>query len=192
MQANDIRKGSILIHKGELWQAVEVEHRTPGNWRAFVQVKLRNIKTGIHTNERFQSTANVEKAWLDKRKAEYLYDDPTTGPVFMDQESYEEDGVIEEGPRDLLGETMNWVKPNGEVEVTFYEGTPIGIELPANVELVITDTEPAAKGNTVSNVQKPATLETGHVIKVPAHIGVGDTVKVSTVTGEFQERVSSK
>ncbi|MFV1959136.1 MAG: elongation factor P [Planctomycetota bacterium] len=186
MLANDIRKGSIIIHRGDLWQAVDVEHRTPGNWRAFVQVKLRNVKTGTHISERFQSTANVEKAWLDKRKAEYLYDDPNTGPVFMDQETFEQYSL----PREILGEAMRWVKPNGEVEVTFYEGSPIGLELPPNVVLAVTDTEPAAKGNTVSNVQKPATLETGHVIKVPSHINVGDTVRVSTGTGEFQERVN--
>ena len=187
MQANDIRKGSILIHKGELWQAVDVEHRTPGNWRAFVQVKLRNIKSGIHVNERFQSTATVERAWLDKRKAEYLYDDANTGPVFMDQENYEQYSL----PRDLLGEAMNFVKPNATVEVTFYEGTPIGLELPANVDLKVEETEPAAKGNTVSNVQKPAKLETGYTAKVPSHINEGDVVRISTVTGEFQERVNA-
>ncbi len=186
MQANDIRKGSILIHKGDLWQAVEVEHRTPGNWRAFVQVKLRNVKTGTHVSERFQSTANVEKAWLDKRQAEYLYDDPNTGPVFMDQESFEQFSL----PRDLLGDSMHYVKPNGMVEVTFYEGAPIGLELPANVDLEVVETEPTAKGNTVSNVLKPAKVETGYVVKVPSHIGVGDVVRVSTVTGEFQERVN--
>ena len=186
MQANDIRKGSILIHKGELWQAVEVEHRTPGNWRAFVQVKLRNVKTGIHVAERFQSTENVEKAWLDKRKAEYLYDDPTTGPVFMDQESYEQYSLDPE----LLGDAMGYVKENEVVEVTFHEGTPIGLDLPANVVLQIKETEPAVKGDTVSNVQKPAVLETGLTVKVPAHIREGDYVKVSTVTGEFQERVN--
>jgi len=186
MQANDIRKGSVLIHKDELWQAVEVEHRTPGNWRAFVQVKLRNIKSGVHINERFQSTASVEGAWLDRRKAEYLYDDPNTGPVFMDAENYEQYSL----PRDLLGEAMGYVKANAEVEVTFHESTPIGLSLPANVDLAIIETEPAAKGNTVNNVQKPATLETGLVIKVPAHINEGDTVRVSTVTGEFQERVN--
>ena len=186
MQANDIRKGSILVHKGELWQAVEVEHRTPGNWRAFVQVKLRNVKTGIHVNERFQSTENVEKAWLDKRKAEYLYDDPNTGPVFMDQETYEQYSLSAE----LLGDAMRWVKANEVVEVTFYEGTPIGLDLPPNVELEIKETDPATKGDTVSIVQKPATLETGAVVKVPAHIRVGDIIRVSTVTGEFQERVN--
>ena len=163
-----------------------MEHRTPGNWRAFVQVKLRNVKTGVHTAERFQSTANVEKAWLDKRKAEYLYDDPNSGPVFMDQETYEQFSLSKE----LLGDSMEYVKPNEVVEVTFYEGNPIGLELPANVELRIVETEPAVKGDTVSNVQKPATLETGLKIKVPAHIRVGDLVKVSTATGEFQERVN--
>ncbi len=186
MQANDIRKGSILIIKGELWQAVEVDHRTPGNWRAFVQVKLRNVKSGVHMSDRFQSTANVERAWLDKKKVEYLYDDPSTGPVFMDQQTFEQFSL----PRDVLGDAMSFVKPNAEVEVTFHEGIPIGLELPANVDLVITDTEPAAKGNTVSNVLKPATLETGFVVKVPAHINTGDTIRVSTVTGEFQERVN--
>jgi len=186
MLANDIRKGSILLLKGELWQAVEVEHRTPGNWRAFVQVKLRNLKTGVHTNERFQSTENVEKAWLDRRQAEYLYDDPNTGPVFMDKENFEQYCL----PREILGDAMSFVKPNGEVEVTFHEGTPIGLELPANVDLEVKHTEPAAKGNTVSNVLKPATLETGYVVKVPAHINEGDVVRVSTVTGEFQERVN--
>lgn len=186
MQANEIRKGSILIHKGELWQAVEVEHRTPGNWRAFVQVKLRNVKTGIHMAERFQSTASVEPAWLDKRKAEYLYDDANTGPVFMDQETYEQYGLSKE----LLGESMRYVKPNEIVEVTFYDGSPIGLELPPNVVLQITETDPATKGDTVNNVQKPALLETGHTVKVPAHIRVGDFIKISTVTGEFQERVN--
>lgn len=186
MQANEIRKGSILIHKGELWQAVEVEHRTPGNWRAFVQVKLRNVKTGVHNAERFQSTASVEKAWLDKREAEYLYDDPNTGPVFMDQETYEQYSLNAE----LLGDAMLYVKPNEIVEVTFYEGTPIGLDLPPNVTLQIQETDPAVKGDTVSGVLKPAVVETGATIKVPAHIRVGDFIKVSTVTGEFQERVN--
>jgi elongation factor P len=186
MQANDLRKGSIILHKGGLWQAVEVTHRTPGNLRAFVQAKLRNVKTGVHVTERFASTESVEQAWLDRRKAEYLYDDPNTGPVFMDQETFEQYSLS----REVLGEAMNYVKPNAEVEVTFYEGTAIGLSLPANVDLVITETEPAAKGNTVSNVLKPALLETGFTVKVPAHINEGDTVRVSTSTGEFLERVN--
>lgn len=187
MQANDLRKGSIISWNGHLWQAVEVHHRTPGNLRAFVQAKLRNIKTGAHVTQRFNSSENVDPVWLDKREAEYLYDDPNTGPVFMDAENFEQYGLS----REVLGDSMNYVKPNQKVEVTFYEGTPIGLALPANVELDVVDTEPAAKGNTVSNVQKDAKVETGYTLKVPSHINVGDRIRISTVTGEFQERVNA-
>ncbi len=187
MQANELRKGSIISWNGQLWVAVEVHHRTPGNLRAFVQAKLRNLKSGQHVTQRFNSSETVEQVWLDKREAEYLYDDATTGPVFMDSENFEQYGLS----REVLGDAMNYVKPNQKVEVTFHEGAPIGLALPANVELEIVDTEPAAKGNTVSNVQKDAKVETGYVLKVPSHINVGDRVRISTVTGEFQERVNA-
>lgn len=186
MDATNIRKGSFIKHKDGLWQAVDVTHRTPGNKRGFVQVKLRNVLSGIHVTERFSSNEDVEAAWLDARQAQYLYDDATTGPVFMDSESYEQFSLN----RDVLGDAMHYVRENDEVEVTFYEGTPIGLRLPAKVDLVIVETEPAVKGDTVSNVQKPATLETGLVVKVPAHINQGDKIRVSTVSGEFQERVN--
>lgn len=187
MQANELRKGSYIKWNGVLWQAVEITHRTPGNLRAFVQAKLRNIKSGQHVTQRFNSSEVVEPVWLDKREAEYLYDDPSTGPVFMDAENFEQYGLS----RDVLGDAMNYVKPNQKVEVTFYEGAAIGLALPANVELEVVDTEPAAKGNTVSNVQKDAKVETGYVLKVPSHINVGDRIRLSTVTGEFQERVNA-
>ena len=186
MDATSIRKGTYLKHKGELWQAVDVTHRTPGNKRGFVQVKLKNIKNGGHITERFSSNEDVEGAWLDTRKATYLYDDPNTGPVFMDSESYEQYSL----DRELLGDAMNYVLENTDVEVTFHEEQPIGIALPAKVDLVITETEPAVKGDTVNAVLKPATLETGYVVKVPSHIRVGDKIRVSTTTGEFQERVN--
>ncbi|MDA1195471.1 MAG: elongation factor P [Planctomycetota bacterium] len=186
MDATNIRKGSFIKHKEELWQAVEVMHRTPGNKRGFVQVKLRSIRNGTHITERFASNQDVDSAWLDTRKAQYLYDDPNTGPVFMDSESFEQYSL----DREILGDAMHWVKENDEVEVTFYELSPIGLVLPAKVDLVVTDTEPAVKGDTVNNVLKPATLETGVVVKVPAHIRVGDKVRVSTASAEFQERVN--
>lgn len=187
MQAADLRKGSIILWNAQLWQAVEVNHRTPGNLRAFIQAKLRNLKSGQHVTQRFGSTETLESVWLDKREAEYLYDDATSGPMFMDSENFEQYGLA----RDVLGEAMNFVKPNMKVEVTFHDGQAIGLVLPANVELEVVDTEPAAKGNTVSNVMKDATLETKYVVKVPSHINVGDTIRVSTVTGEFQERVNA-
>jgi elongation factor P len=186
MDATNIRKGSFIKHKDALWQAVDVTHRTPGNKRGFVQVKMRNVMNGSHVTERFSSNEDVEGAWLDTRKAQYLYDDATTGPVFMDSETFEQFGLS----RDVLGDAMSYVKENDEVEVTFYEEKPIGLQLPAKVDLVIVETEPAVKGDTVNNVQKPATLETGLVVKVPAHISAGDKIRVSTATGEFQERVN--
>lgn len=186
MDAVTIRKGTVFKHKGELWQAVDVTHRTPGNKRGFVQVKMRNVMNGTHITVKFSSNENVEPAWLDDRKSQYLYEDPTTGPVFMDLETYEQFSLS----KDVLGDTMGYVKENEEVEVTFYEGTPIGISLPAKVELVITETEPAVKGDTVNSVTKPATLETGLVVQVPSHIRQGDKIRISTQTGEFQERVN--
>jgi elongation factor P len=186
MDATNIRKGSFIKHKGDLWQAVDVTHRTPGNKRGFVQVKMRNMRTGSHVTEKFSSNENVEGAWLDTRKAQYLYDDAHTGPVFMDLESYEQYSL----DRDVLGDTMNYVKENAEFEVTFHEGAAIGLSLPAKVDLVITETDPAVKGDTVNSVMKDAKLETGFVIKVPGHIRQGDKIRVSTTTGEFQERVN--
>ncbi|MDF1701051.1 MAG: elongation factor P [Planctomycetota bacterium] len=186
MDATNIRRGSFIKHKGDLWQAVEVTHRTPGNKRGFVQVKMRNMRTGGHITERFASNEDVEGAWLDTRKAQYLYDDAQTGPVFMDLESYEQYSL----DREILGEAMHYVKENEEVEVTFHDGSAIGLALPAKVELIVKETEPAVKGDTVNNVMKPATLETGVVVKVPAHIREGDKVRISTSTGEFQERVN--
>ncbi|MCB9825654.1 MAG: elongation factor P [Planctomycetota bacterium] len=186
MDATELRKGTFITHKGELWQAVEVTHRTPGNLRGFVQVKLRNVRNGGHITERFSSNQTVESAWLDRRRAQYLYDDATMGPVFMDNESYEQFNL----PRDLLGDSMSYILPNQDVDLTFHEGTAIGLDLPAKVDLVVTETEPAVKGDTVNSVLKPATLETGLVIKVPSYIRIGDKVRVSTSTGEFQERVN--
>src|SRR5262245_16241827 len=186
MIANDLRKGTIVMHKNALWQAVEVTHRTPGNLRAFIQAKLRNLKTGVHVTERFASTDSIEQAWLDKRKAEFLYEDNQSGPVFMDSENYEQFNL----PKDVLGDVMGYVPPNTVVEVTWHEGQPLTIQLPSSVELEVTDTEPGVRGHTVSNVFKPATLSTGLVVKVPMHINKGDVIRVNTESGEFLDRVN--
>ncbi|MDJ0973641.1 MAG: elongation factor P [Planctomycetota bacterium] len=186
MDAVSIRKGTVFLHKGELWQAVDVTHRTPGNKRGFVQVKMRSVKSGTHVTQKFSSSETVESAWIDSRKCQYLYDDPNTGPVFMDNETYEQFGL----ERDLLGDAMNYIKENEEVEVQFHDGTAIGLNLPAKVDLVVQETEPAVKGDTVNAVLKPATVETGYVVKVPSHIRVGDKIRISTSSGEFQERVN--
>jgi len=186
MNANEMRRGTIISYRGALWQAVEVTHRTPGNLRAFVQAKIRNLITGVSMTERFASTDTVEQAWLDKRKCEYLYMDHQTGPVFMDSENYEQFTISKE----VLGDAMGYIPENTVVEVTFHEGKPLTVQLPSSVELKVVETEPGARGNTVSNVFKPAKLQTGIVVKVPMHINLGDTVRVNCETGEFLDRVN--
>ena len=185
MNANEMRKGTIIMYEGDLWQAVEITHRTPGNLRAFVQAKLRNLRSGVHKTDRFASTDSVEQAWLDKKKCEYLYSEPS-GPVFMDVENYEQFTL----PKDVLGDAMSYIPPNTQIDVSFHEGTAITIQLPSGVELRVTETEPGMRGNTVNNTFKPATVETGLVVKVPMHINKGDLIRVNTESGEFLDRVN--
>lgn len=185
MNANELRKGMIVMYRDQLWVAVEITHRTPGNLRAFVQAKLRNLKSGSAITERFASTDNVDQAWLDKKTCEYLYDEPA-GPVFMDVESFDQFTL----PKDVLGDTMSYVPPNTRIDVSFHEGTAVTVQLPASVELKVVETEPGMRGNTVNNTFKPATTETGLVVKVPMHINQGDVIRVSTDSGEFLDRVN--
>ncbi len=184
-QATEIRKGSVLVLDGELYVCLDFQHNTPGNKRGNVQTKLKSLQGGTSLNKKFSSTERVEFAFLDKRPCEYLYRD-ATGYVFMDLENYEQYTLNE----DQAADAMRFIVENGQVQVTFFEGQAVSIDLPGNVELKITHTEPGIKGDSVSNVFKPATLETGLEIKVPNHIVIEDIVKVSTQTGEFQGRVS--
>jgi elongation factor P len=183
--ANDIRKGNVLVIDGELYLCTDVTHRTPGNLRALVQAKLKNLRSGTIVQRKLSATERVDLAFLDKRNCEYLYRDGSNF-VFMDTETYEQYHLNE----DTVGEQMPYIVENTTVQVTFHEQTPISLELPGSVELEVTHTEPGIKGDSVSNVFKPATLQTGLEIKVPNHINIGDRVKVSTQTGEFQGRVN--
>lgn len=184
--ATDIRKGTVLILDGNLWVCTEFMHMTPGNLRGRVQTKLRSLKSGQIVDRRFSADERVETAYLEKKPCEYLYRDGNYF-VFMDQQNYEQYMIGAE----TVGEQIQFILPNATVQVTFYENLPISIDLPGTVELKVTETEPGVRGDTVSNVFKPATLETGLQIKVPNHISVGDVVRVSTATGEFQGRVKS-
>jgi elongation factor P len=181
--ATDIRKGTVLIMDGQLFICTDFAHATPGNLRGRVQTKLRNLKTGQIIDRKFSSDERIETAYLDKRACEYLYKDGKYY-VFMDQSNFEQ-YMLEEA---IVGEQMGYIVPNSTVQVTFYETTPVSIDLPGTVELKVTETDPGVRGDTVSNVFKPATLETGLQIKVPNHISVGDVVRISTSTGEFQGR----
>ena len=183
-KATDVRKGQVIEKDGELFVIAEYEHRTPGNLRAIINIKIKSLATGQTQQMRLSSSDTLEVAYLDRRKCEYLYKESNGDFVFMDARSYEQFHL----PNDLVGEKMGYVKENTTVEVTFHDTTPIDIALPKAVELVIVEAEDAVKGNTATNVKKDAVLETGLSIKVPLHIGAGELVRVSTETGEFLGR----
>ena len=173
----------IKWNNNDLYSILKMEHRTPGNLRAFVQVKMRNLRTGAMFDNRFSSTEQVERAILDEQEMEFLYDDGEQY-TFMNTETYEQVALNKE----LLGDAVNYLTPNIKVHVEFYEGKPMSVELPATVDLKVMQTEPGLKGATVSNVGKPATMETGLVVQVPAFINEGETIRVSTSEGTYLER----
>jgi elongation factor P len=183
INATDIRKGLIIKIDGELFSVSGFQHVTPGKGRAHMQVSIKSLKQGNVTQKRFRSTDKVEDVFLEHIDMEYLYKDGENF-CFMNTENYEQVLLTKE----VLGDTMLYITPNSKVKVSFYEGNAIGIELPASVTLKIIETDPGTKGDTVTNVFKPAKLETGHIIKVPPFINPGELVKVDTRTGQFLGR----
>ena len=184
IQATQLRPGVVIKHDGELFSIFSVSHRTPGNKRGFVQARMRNLRTGAMMDYKFSSEDRVERAIVDEHEMEYLYNDGDDY-YFMNTEDFEQVHL----KKDTLGETVEYLTPNLKIMVEFYEGKPVGIELPATVDLEVTETEPALKGATVSNVMKPAKLETGLVVQVPPFVNTGDKIRVSTAEGTYQERV---
>jgi elongation factor P len=182
--ATRLRKGNLIKHNNELCRIVETQHVTPGNLRGFVRAKMRKVKDSTMFEHRFRSEDMVERAHLDEREMQYLYRDGDTF-YFMDTATYEQTGLSEEA----LGDSMNFLLPESMINVEFYEGSPVGIELPATVDLKVTDTVPGIKGATANAQTKPATLETGYVVTVPAFVDVGTVVRVNTETGEYLSRV---
>lgn len=184
--ARDVKRGQVLDFDGNLVKVVGLFHGTPGNKRAFIQMDLKDLKTGNVVKRKFSVTDSVEIAYLDTRMMEYLYRDGDRW-VFMDLSTYEQHAL----PAEVVEDGMPYVKENTEVKMVYHEGTLISLDLPASVVLKVEFTEPGAKGDTVSNVFKPAKLETGLEIKVPLYIEIGEFVKVDTRSGEFLERVKS-
>jgi len=168
----------------DLFRALEVQHVTPGNLRGFVRVKMRNIRSGVLADNRFRSEDQVERAVLDEREMQYLYQDGDDY-YFMDTATFDQIHISSEA----LGDSVNYLKPEMTIQVEFYGSEPVGIELPQTVDLKVTDTVPGIKGATASNQIKPATLETGVVVNVPPFINTGDVIRVNTETGEYLSRV---
>lgn len=174
----------MLVKLGnDLFRVLDLQHFTPGNKRGFVQSRLRNIRSGTLVDQKFRSEDDVERATLDEREMQYLYNDGSAF-YFMDTSTYEQIHIA----ADALGDSMNYLLPEAVIRVEFYESEPVGIELPQTVDLKVADTTPAIKGATASAQLKPARLETGLVVQVPPFVNVGDMIRVNTETGEYQSR----
>lgn len=181
--ATQIRPGMVIKFNNELHSVFSMVHRTPGNLRGFVQAKMRNLRSGSMIEHRFSSEDKVERVALDEQEMEYLYDDGEDYH-FMNTETYEQMHLN----KDTLGDGVQYLVANMKVNIEFYEGKPISVELPPSVELTVVETEPGLKGATVSNVTKPAKLETGLIVQVPPFINQGERIRVSTSEGTYLER----
>ncbi len=181
--ANDIRKGQVIKFNGEAHLVMETQHRTPGNLRAFVQVKMRNLRYGKSLDQRFNSTDTIEVLPTEKKTLEFSYADRENF-AFIDPNTFEQ--VELSGT--LIGDAKNYLTANGKVDVLFVDDKPLTIELPSAVTLKITESADGVKGDTASNVQKPAKLETGMMIQVPLFIKEGELIRVNTTDGSYLGR----
>jgi elongation factor P len=184
IQATRLRKGMLIKLGNDLFRILDLQHFTPGNKRGFVSARMRNIRTSALADHKFRAEDDVDRATLDEREMQYLYNDGDHY-YFMDTSTYEQIHIASEA----LGDSVNYLIPDAVIRVEFYEVEPVGIELPQTVDLVVKRTVPGIKGATASAQVKPATLETGLVIQVPPFVNEGDKVRVNTETGEYQARV---
>jgi len=173
----------VIKHNNDLHAVFSVEHRTPGNLRAFIQAKLRNLRTGAMFEHRFRSGDAIDKVVVDEVEMEYLYNDGDDY-YFMNTENYEQTHLT----RDVLGDAVDYLIANLQIKVEFFDGKAVGIELPQTVELTVVETEPGLKSATASSVTKPAKTETGLVVQVPPFINEGEKIKVDTSEGAYLSR----
>ena len=181
--AGDFRNGVTFDMDGQVYQVIEFQHVKPGKGAAFVRTKFKNVIIGAVVEKSFNPTDKFENAYVERKEYEYLYNDGELY-YFMDTETYEQLPLN----ADKLGDNFKFVKENDKVKIMSYKGNVFGVEPPLFVELEVTDTEPGVRGDTATNVTKPATLETGAVIKVPIFINQGEKIRIDTRTGEYMER----
>jgi len=183
----DVRKGMVIVGEdGQLYYCIDRDLRTPGNLPSKLRLKLKNLKTGFVNEIRVHPEDKVEQAFLEKRAMQYLYKD-VDGYVFMDNESFDQETLAAE----MVGDLMGYLKEGNNVQVIFYDGKALSVELPQTVDLQITECDPSIKGATAKDQYKPATLETGLKITVPPFIEKGETVQVDTRDGSYLGRVKS-
>lgn len=181
--ANQLRPGMVIEYEGALWQCLEAQHRTPGNKRAFMQAKMRNVEDGLQKEFRFSSTDVLERAILRERQMQFLYKEGDFYN-FMDTENYEQIQLGE----DAIGTSANFLMPDAVVTVTLYEEKPLGVKLPSSMIFTVTEAEPGMKTATASASKKNAKIETGMTVKVPQFIEIGEKIIINTETGEYLER----
>jgi elongation factor P len=184
MKATLLRAGMIIKHEDDLFAVYSVDHRTPGNKRAAMQTKMRNLRTGSMIDYRFRAEDSIEKVTVDEIDFEYLYSDGE-GHHFMNTENYEQMAL----QNDIVGDSKDYLIANMPVKIEYYDGKAIGVLLPDTVDLTVVETEPSIQKATASAVMKPAKLETGLVINVPPFVGTGDKVRVDTSEGRYMQRV---
>lgn len=184
VNGNSLRAGFVIKYNNGLYRVMSAEHRTPGNKRAFMQVKLRNLKDGTQTEVKFRADEEVERAIMEQAEMEYLYHD-SSGYCFMNSETFEQLFLDEE----VIADVKLYLLPNTKVRVEFCEDKAIGVQLPETVDLKVMATDPQMRGATATGSGKPATLETGLVVGVPQFVEVGHVVRISTTSGEYLERV---
>ena len=181
--ATQIRRGMVLVFEGDPCRVIEFRHHTPGNLRAMVQAKLKNLRTGSNFEHRFRAADSIDPASMETHDLEFLYQGGDTYH-FMNTENYDQLEMDEE----TLGDNAQWMQPNMKIQAEYYDGRPIGIKLPNSLVLEVVDTAPVMKTATKTASTKPAKLENGVTINVPEFVGTGDKVKVNPSTGEYQER----
>ena len=184
IQATRLRKGMLIKVGQDLFRVLDLHHLTPGNKRAHIQARMRNIRTSALFDHKFRAEEDIERATLDEREMQYLYNDGDNF-YFMDTSTYDQTHISAEA----LGDSKDYLIPDMLIRVELYGSEPVGIELPQTVDLVVKETVPGIKGATASAQVKPATLETGLVVQVPPFVNEGDKVRVNTETGEYQGRV---
>ena len=183
VNTNQFKNGMHIEHRGAMWRIVEFQHVKPGKGGAFVRTKLKNLETGAVVDDTFRAGEKFARVHTEVKNVQFLYDDGSEAH-FMDEQSYEQFGL----PRADVADELAYILPSSRVQILAVNGKPAGLQMPASVELAVTETEPGVKGDTVSNVTKPATLETGAVVAVPLFVNPGDRIKVDPREGRYISR----
>jgi len=184
LKATLLRAGMIIKHEGDLYMVYNVDHRTPGNKRAAMQTRMRNLRTGSMIDYRFRAEDFIDKVTVDEEEFEFLYSDGD-GHHFMNTQNYEQIAL----QNDIVGDTKDYLIANMPVKIEYYDGKPIGVLLPDTVDLTVVETEPSIQKATASSVMKPAKLETGLIVNVPPFVSEGDKIKVDTSEARYIQRV---